>query len=149
MKKGSLVLLQRHHSDVAPGVDLTPIIDIVFLLLIFFLVATTFQQTEREMSVALPSSRNAGPISATLRELVVNVMPDGAMVVSGRSVQEEDLRTIIQNARQSNPDQKVSIRADRATPYEAVARTLDIIKGAGVSQPYLDTVPARSQAGGA
>jgi biopolymer transport protein ExbD len=46
------------------SIELTPVIDMVFLLLIFFLVATTFQQSEREMQIALPEAEAAGPISA-------------------------------------------------------------------------------------
>lgn len=142
------MLLRRRSADISPAVELTPIIDMVFLLLIFFLVATTFQQTEREMSVALPESRNGGPLTMSLRELVVNVTADGRMVVSGRDVQPEDLRAIITAALQANADQKVAVRADRAVPYESVAMALDIVKGAGVKQPYLDTIPARAASGG-
>lgn len=142
------MLLKRRSADDSPVVELTPIIDMVFLLLIFFLVATTFQQTEREMSVALPETRNGGPLTMSLRELVVNVTADGRMVVSGRDVQAEDLRAIVTAALKANAEQKVAIRADRATAYESVALALDIVKGAGVRQPYLDTVPARGPAGG-
>lgn len=142
------MLLKRSSADISPNVELTPIIDMVFLLLIFFLVATTFQQTEREMSVALPDSRSAGPLTMSLRELVVNVMADGRMVVSGRDVQADDLRAIIASALKANAEQKVAIRADRAATYESVAQALDIVKGAGVHQPYLDTIPARGVSAG-
>lgn len=142
------MLLKRRTEDTAPSVELTPIIDMVFLLLIFFLVATTFQQTEREMSIALPESRSAGPLTMSLRELVVNVTADGRMVVSGRDVQAEDLRAIIAAALKANADQKVAVRADRAAAYESVAQALDIVKGAGVQQPYLDTIPARGLSSG-
>ena len=59
---------QSTGSDIA--IDLTPVIDMVFNLLIFFLVATSFQQLEREMKIALPHAASAGPISAMLKEIV-------------------------------------------------------------------------------
>lgn len=130
-------------EPIAPAVDMTPIIDMVFLLLIFFLVATTFQQTEREMKVALPEAAAATPISVALREIVVNVTADGGMIVSGRPITPDALRAMIEQAVRNNPGQKVAVRADRAATWASVVRPLDIAKGAGVQQPYLDTVPPR------
>ncbi|MFQ5489741.1 MAG: ExbD/TolR family protein, partial [Phycisphaerae bacterium] len=77
------MILQAKRQDTPITIELTPLIDMVFLLLIFFLVATTFQQAEREMQIALPTASSAGPISATLRELVINVDAQGNIIVSG------------------------------------------------------------------
>lgn len=135
-------MLQRVlEKDASVGVDLTPVIDVVFLLLIFFLVATTFHQSEREMQITLPESRSGGPIALSLRELVVNVTADGAYIVAGRTIDEEALCAIVRERVASNPDQKVTIRGDRTASYGAVARALDLCKHAGVRDPFLDTVP--------
>ncbi len=123
------------------GIELTPMIDMVFLLLIFFLVATTFHQTEREIEIALPEAAAATPISVALREIVINVDGDGALIVSGRAVTPDELLTMIRDAVRANPKQKVSVRGDRNTAYANVARALDICKAGGVQQPFLDTVP--------
>lgn len=137
------MLLGKDTSDEGIGIDLTAIIDMVFLLLIFFLVATTFQQTEREMRIALPAAEAAGPISAALREIVINVDAAGTIVVSGRTTSHEDLRALVSEAVRLNPDQKVSVRGDRSVPYGTIAAVLDICKAAGAEQPFLDTVPIR------
>jgi len=137
------MLLKSTAKDTSPTIEMTPIIDMVFLLLIFFLVATTFQQTEREMKIALPESESGGPVSLALRELVINVLADGSLVVNGRAVSEDDLRGMITTAVQANPNQKVNVRGDRATSYGQIARVLDICKGAGIQEPFLDTVPLR------
>lgn len=137
------MLLKARMTESPPTIELTPIIDIVFLLLIFFLVATTFQQSEREMQIALPEAESGGPISVTLRELIVNVQADGAIIVSGRNVSEADLRAIVSEAVEANPDQKVTIRADRNATYDQVVGVLDACKASGIQEPYLDTVPTR------
>lgn len=136
-------MLIRGHKREPEGasVELTPIIDMVFLLLIFFLVATTYQQTEREMRIALPEAESAGPISVSLKEIIVNVTSDGAIIVGGREVSADDLRTIISAAVETNPGQKVTVRGDRDTSYAAIVSVLDVCKGAGVPEPFLDTVP--------
>ncbi|MCA9294304.1 MAG: biopolymer transporter ExbD [Phycisphaerales bacterium] len=135
------MLIKPHTSRADVGVDLTPIIDIVFLLLIFFLVATTFQQTEREIDIALPDAQSGAPIAVALRELVINVDRNGAFVVSGRTVAPDDLRTIVQQAVGQNAEQKVTLRADRDAAWGAVAQALDICEAAGVEQPFVDFVP--------
>ncbi len=133
-------MIRSDDKDLAVSMDLTPIIDMVFLLLIFFLVATTFHQTEREMQIALPMATAAGPISSALREIVINVDEAGAIIVSGRTVEPDDLRVMIQEAIAANPEQKVTVRGDQNTAYANIVRVLDICKGSGIQEPYLDTV---------
>ena len=113
----------------------------VFLLLIFFLVATTFHQTEREMQIALPVSSSAGPISSAMREIIINVKEDGQIIISGNTVEPDALRAMIQEAVALNPEQKVTVRGDRNVAYGNIALVLDICKGSGVREPFLDSVP--------
>ena len=134
------MILKQQSADSQLAIEMTPMIDIVFLLLIFFLVATTFRQEEREMQIALPIASSAGPISMTLRELVVNVDKNGRMIIAGREVSGEDLLLMITDAVAVNAEQKVTVRGDRRVAYESVVRVLDICKTGGVQQPYLDTV---------
>lgn len=134
------MIIQSGQQDAAASIELTPIIDMVFLLLIFFLVATTFHQTEREMQIALPSAGASAPISAVLLELIVNVDANGKAFVGGRSIEPDALRGMIADAVKVNPEQKVTIRGDRTTAYANIVRVLDICKDAGIQEPYLDTV---------
>jgi len=132
-------MIQNPEPDSGVTVELTPIIDMVFLLLIFFLIATTFRQTEREMQIALPSAAAATPISSTLREIIVNVDVDGVVFVSGNKMEIDDLSSLINEAVGRNPDQKVTVRGDRGTSYANIVRVLDTCKSNGVREPYLDT----------
>ncbi len=132
-------MIRADEQEEGLSIELAPIIDMVFLLLIFFLVATTFHQTEREMKIILPVSSTAGPISATLREVVINVDEAGNIIVSGRQMSPDDLSALVTEAVAANPDQKVTIRGDQNTAYAHVVAVLDICKGAGIQDPYLDT----------
>lgn len=137
------MILQQSNNDQAIGVDLTPVIDMVFMLLIFFLVATTFQQQEREAKVALPQAAASAPISSALREIVINVTRDGTLIVNTRVVDESSLLSMLKNAVAQNPAQKVNVRGDRDASYGMVARALDLCKQAGIAQPFLQTIPTR------
>ncbi|RMD63512.1 MAG: biopolymer transporter ExbD [Planctomycetota bacterium] len=130
---------QRQNASI----ELTPMIDMVFLLLIFFLVATTFQQDERELDIALPEAANAAPLAEALQEIVVNVDAHGAMRVNGRTVSPEQLQALLTQAVHSNPEQKVTVRGDRAAPYALIVRALDVCKAAGVRTPFLDAAPGQ------
>ncbi len=121
-------------------IDFVPMVDVLFNLLIFFLLATTIAQVEREMQIALPFAQHAAPISTSLRELVINVDVQGQTYVSGRRVEAEDLRSIVGEAVAANPEQKVTVRGDRTTAYANIVRVLDICKQCKVQEPYLDTV---------
>ena len=134
------MFLKARQVDQELSLELTPLIDMVFLLLIFFLVATTFHQEEREMQIALPVATSAGPISALLQELVINVDEEGHIILGGRRVEPQSLRSMIAEAVELNPQQKVTVRGDRRTAYANIVTVLDICKGAGIQEPYLDTV---------
>ncbi len=127
-------------SESGIHIDFVPMVDILFNLLVFFLLATSLKQAEREMRIALPYAASAGPISAALREIVINVDKDGQVYVGGSLVSQEDLRTIVSDAIAANPEQKITVRGDRSTPYAQIVTVLDICKACKVQEPYLDTV---------
>lgn len=134
------MLIKSDESDTSTHVDFVPMVDVLFNLLIFFLLATSLKQAEREMHIALPAARAPGPISAALREIVINVDAEGRAVVAGKTVSPEELKQMIETAVSANAEQKVSIRGDRRAPYEHIVAVLDICKGAGAHEPFLDTI---------
>src|SRR5689334_4779319 len=91
--------------------NMMPLIDVVFLLLIFFLMASRFEQQERELKVALPEVAEAQPLAMTA-ELVVNITPQGNYVVAQQQYTEGQLAALLAQARRNNPHQSVLIRGD-------------------------------------
>ena len=134
------MLIRSDESESGTHVDFVPMVDVLFNLLIFFLLATSLKQAEREMHIALPAARAPGPISAALREIVINVDAEGRAIVGGKATAADELRDIIHTAVSANPEQKVSVRGDRRAAYEHIVAVLDICKGAGIQQPFLDTI---------
>lgn len=132
--------IKARESESGIHLDFVPMVDVLFNLLIFFLLATSLRQAEREMQVALPVAAAAGPISASLREIIINIDAQGQVIVAGRPTDDEQLRTIITDAVTANPEQKVTVRGDRTAPYGHIAHALDICKACKVQEPYLDTV---------
>ena len=120
--------------------DFVPMVDTLFNLLIFFLLATTIRQVEREMNIALPHASANLPISVAMREITINVDKDGHAFVAGHAIEPEPLRDLVMQAAKSNPDQKVTVRGDRRTAYANIVNVLDICKSSGIQQPFIDTV---------
>ncbi len=135
------MIIRNSDAEGADHVDFVPMVDVLFNLLIFFLIATSMAKQELEMRIALPASAASGPISAAMREIVINIDETGRVVVNGRAMEVGALGELVASAVKGNPEQKVSVRGDRRVAYEHVARVLDVCKGAGVSEPFLETVP--------
>ena len=106
------------------AISLTPLIDVVFLLLIFFLTATTFQKDEVEMDLELPQAASGEPSDET-EVIVINVASNGKLIVDGREVTVEALKQKLKAAATRNKDQEVLIRGDRKTQFGVVAQVFD------------------------
>jgi len=120
-------------------VNLTPVIDMVFLLLIFFLVATKFADIERDVRIRPPSSHNARPITAIPEELVVNVTQDGRILLAGRERTIEEIDRLLKAATKANPHQSVVIRGDKNSVLHVAVSILDLCEKYHVERTYLTT----------
>lgn len=110
----------RIKKGVALGaLNITPLIDVVFLLLIFFLVATRFAQEDREMEMPLPSASEAQPLTVVPKELFINIDKNGQYFVNGKILSEDEMEVAIRQASANNPlTQSVIIRADKRVPLQ-------------------------------
>ena len=120
-------------STVLGKLNLTPMIDVVFLLLIFFLVATKFEEQERELPIVLPQASEAMPLSSKPKELFVNVARDGRYVVNGQQLNDAALLGALQQAAASNPGrQTVIIRADKHCFWQSVVNVMNFCNQARI-----------------
>ncbi|WP_442485221.1 ExbD/TolR family protein [Aeoliella sp. SH292] len=93
--------------------NLTPLIDMVFLLLIFFLVATRFEEEERDMAINLPKASAAEPTIFPGKEIFVTITPTGEFFLDGQQYTAGSLEQKLKSLHQDNPGkQRVKIRAD-------------------------------------
>lgn len=119
--------LQFKKGRALDSLNLTPLIDVVFLLLIFFLVATRFAQDDRELPVQLPSAASAVPMTAEPTELVVNVDATGQYMIRGERMTLDKVELILKRSVADNPiNQMVIIRGDRNVAFQAVVSVMDL-----------------------
>ena len=110
-------------SAESEGPNLTPVIDVVFLLLIFFLVATEYHDAERELDVALPEVAQAQPLAMT-PELIVNITNEGRYKVAAQEYAERELAAMIAQAKKNNPQQSTLIRGDGDSALRYAVRVM-------------------------
>jgi biopolymer transport protein ExbD len=118
-----------HH----PGIQLAPLVDVLLLLLIFFLLTWNAARNENELDVKVPKASAAKENSAPIGDVVVNVKADGNVVVNRRTLTGPDLTTLLKGLVQLNADQAVIIRGDEAGAYKNIVSVLNICSEAGVT----------------
>lgn len=120
--------------------NMTPLIDVVFQLLLFFLVATRFAAEDRELDVMLPAASEAKPLIAQPRELFVNIDHQGQYFIQGKIVSGDEVEHILRQAAVDNPaNQSVIIRADRRVQLDAAVFVMNACNKAGIFDYTLTT----------
>ena len=120
-------------SRALSSLSLTPLIDVVFLLLIFFLVATRFSEEERQMDIVLPEASEAVPMIVQPKHLIVNVDAEGRFFLAGELVNEQQLEDALKQAWANNPNQQeVVIRGDKQTTWESIAVVMNLCNRANI-----------------
>lgn len=132
--------VQIKRSSVASTLSLTPLIDVVFLLLIFFLVTSEFEDEERRLDIVLPSATSAVPMTAKPREVIIDVDDQGTVYVGGKPTSIDELQTVLEAAVNNNPtNQTVVIRADRSATFQPVVSVMDVCNKTGISDYSVTT----------
>ncbi len=136
--------LDLDDEDRDEAINLTPMIDVVFLLLIFFLAATTFAREEVALDLRLPEAKSGQPGTAG-KQLVVNVFADGHLSVEGRSVTMEALRQKLAAAAARDREQQVLVRGDQQAQFGVGLQVLDACRLAKITKVDFAALPAQKQ----
>lgn len=127
-------------GTVLERLNMTPIIDVVFLLLIFFLVATKLEEEERQLQVFLPEASEAKPLVDQPNEIVVNVSQAGEYVIGADRLELTQVETMLRQAAADNPaSQSVIIRGDAKTALEDIVRIMNACNRAGITDYRIAT----------
>lgn len=122
----------KTHSDEAPSLNLTPMIDIVFLLIIFFMVGTKVAELERKIGLRIPEVAQSGTLTPAPQKRVVNVFHDGRITLDRHPVTLDELTGQLAHAHSQYRDLGVLVRGDAAGPFQHVAEVLNACKQAGI-----------------
>lgn len=112
-------------------VELTSMTDIVFLLLIFFMVSTTFVDFSRRLDIQLPESK-AAEVAQEVQQHIVEMGQEGSLHLDGQRVRLEDLVQRLQPSQGQTVQRSVIIKADKRLPYGQVVTVLGLVRQANI-----------------
>ena len=134
-------LRNRRSSDV--GVDLTPLVDVVFMLLLFFMVTTSFN-VSTALKLNLPTSHSKYKVQH-IKEVRVQIDASDQLYVQDEKVSNDDLRLRILNISKGDPNMPVVIQADANAHQKSLVLVLDTLRGLGMGKVGIATTPAASE----
>lgn len=121
-------------SDEPSTVNLTPMIDVVFLLVIFFMVATKFTEVERSIDLELPTAAEAGDSLPPDRPSVVAVREGGQVELDGAPVTLDELTARLRGETEQQSDKQLVIHGDARASFQHVAAAMAACQQGGVSE---------------
>jgi biopolymer transport protein ExbD len=127
----------RTEQGEEPNINLTPMIDVVLNLMIFFMVGTQFIELERQYEISLPTVTEAQPLTSLPDEIIVNVSKDGTLYLGQDKIDVNALEARLRDARKRYAEQMVVIRGDGEGRYQEVMSVLNVCRRAGISNIQL------------
>jgi biopolymer transport protein ExbD len=116
-----------------PQIIIVSLIDIFAMLLIFFIVTTTFKTAETQLSIKLPESKTATQAANPTDPLVLAITADEKIVLGDQSLKSvDDLAAALQDVQKKTPDRPLAMKADQKVSFGFLVQVLDSLKKAGV-----------------
>lgn len=129
--------IRRESEYQGDIINITSLLDVMFILIIFFLATTTFQREERDVRVNLPEAAVGATLSEAPQVIVINVLENGGYQVGQQAMTLEQVRAALVAAIEEKPGHRVLVRGDRAARHGHVADVVLAARQAGVEQAHI------------
>jgi biopolymer transport protein ExbD len=120
---------RKDEGRLQPAMDMTPMIDCVFLLLIFFMVTTVFKNPA-QLKMTLPDAYN--PQKIDKKTITVELDAEGTLAIDGKPSTIDQFDSFLVNEKQKTGNKSIVIRADKAAKHGDVLRIMRLAKGVGI-----------------
>jgi biopolymer transport protein ExbD len=126
--------IRRRIEKEPPIINVSSLLDVMFILLIFFLATSTLQREEHDIEVNLPERSESQSLSSASKTLIINVRKDGGYYMQNTVKSLDQVKNTVKAAVGQNPQQKVLIRGDREALHGFVAAAVGVCKTAGIHE---------------
>lgn len=127
-------------------VIIVSLIDILAILLIFFIVTTTFKKNLPQLKIALPESKSAGAAEAREEPVMLEVMDEETLQLGGQPVKLDSLAAELRRVNEENPGKGIALQADENVPFRVIVQVIDALKDAGIRNlPAFARPPGEAQ----
>ena len=132
------MLADRWQAEETPQINMTPMVDVVLCLLIFFMAATRlYDWDEEQFRVSVPEVANAAPLTSAPGDIELAIVAPGKIVLEGKTLDLKTLKTVLADARKQYADQGVLIRGQASLSYQDVADVLAVCEAANIANVRL------------
>jgi len=127
----------RTKRFIKPVINIAPVVDVLFLLLIFFMVTSTFVE-QPNIKLELPSTRHSE--ATKIERMVLTISRDGQLFLQDKPVEKKDLEKELRRVILDTGDEVLVLKADKLVPYGVVIGIMDDAKGAGFKKIIAPTI---------
>jgi biopolymer transport protein ExbD len=128
-----------------PTINLTSMLDVVLLLIMYFMLATRFIEEERQYDIQLPTASSGAALTSQPDEIVVNIAETGVITVRTQTQTVEELEGLLKSAREAFPGQIVIVRGDGRVPYQRVMDVMSAVRRSGIRNVSLANRPPEGE----
>ena len=129
----------RHQRSEDATINLTPMIDVVFLLVIFFMVGSKFSEAESRITVNVPTVGEMRSITRAPDERIVAIALDGSITLDGQPMTVSQLKSELQAQHQNYPGLRVAVRGEATGSLQQTVEVLHAVRSSGVDQIGIST----------
>ena len=123
----------KYEEDEHIEIQMTSMMDCIFLMLIFFLVSSQLKKVEKELPIELPRANTTRDVKSTPDLITVSVNAKGELFVNSKPVGDAGLKNALANAAKENPDRRIRINGDVFAPFRSIVQVLDTCQGEGLT----------------
>lgn len=123
---------RRRSAPEVMGFQIAPMVDILLVLLCFFIVTWSFARKEMELDVKVPAAQSGKEPVSAVNQTVLNVKQDGTVVLNRKTISQKDLAEKLTELAKIYPDYAIILRGDERAAYKAIVSVLDICRAAGI-----------------
>ena len=140
------MLADRLQADELPQINMTPMVDVVLCLLVFFMAATRlYDWDENEFTVKVPEVADAAPLTSAPDDLALTVLAANKVAIKDQTLDLDALGRTLADARKRYADQGVMIRGDAKLSYQDLADVLSVCNTAGIKNVKLPVRPIETK----
>jgi biopolymer transport protein ExbD len=123
---------RRNAKPEVYGFQIAPMVDILLVLLLFFIITWNFSLNEKELDVKIPTAKHSQDSDAYVGQVVVNVRTDGSIVFNRQTISPDELVVKLRELAKLYPDQAVILRGDQNANYKFIVNVLDLCRQANI-----------------
>jgi biopolymer transport protein ExbD len=123
---------RKHAEPAILGFLIAPMVDILLVILVFFIVTWNFALSENELDVRVPTATKANETQPYVGQVVINIKTDGTVIVNRQPKSSQELLELLKKLSQLYPDQAVIVRGDQGVEYKHIVEVLDICRQADI-----------------